>query len=270
MSEPSLRRPSLYACARRLWRFRGLLALWTERELRVRYKQTFLGAAWAVIQPTALMVVFTLISSYLQRFPTQGAPFPLFYYAALLPWTFFTTSLAFGSTSLINNLDLVTKAAFPREILPLASIGAALFDFAVAATVFVALQVWYRQPPTMELFWLPLLILIQVAIAAGLGLLTSAIVVWYRDTRFVVPVGLQLLLFLTPILYPLEVVPERIRAWVMLNPIACVTETYRRVTLYGESPDPTHLGTAILSALVLAGCGYWVFKRLEPTFADRI
>jgi len=261
---------TLYASFEQLWRSRGLLRLWTARELKVRYKQTFLGAAWAVLQPTALMVVFTLISTYFERLPTNGAPFPLFYYAALLPWTFFATALTFGSTSLINNLDLVTKAAFPREVLPLGSVGAALFDFAVAASVFIVLLVWYRHPLHAELIWVPVLILLQAAIASGLALIASAIVVWYRDTRFVVPVGLQLLLFLTPILYPLEIVPERLRGWVMLNPIACLTESYRRVAVYGEPPQPTHLATAGLAAVFLSGAGYWLFKRLEPTFADRI
>lgn len=256
---------------RNLYQYRDLLWLWTMREVKVRYKQSLLGVAWAVLQPLALTVVFTLVFSRLVRVDTAGVPYPIFAYAALVPWTLLATSLSFGIPSLVNNLNLVTKIYFPREILPLASIGAALLDFAVAALIFVGMLLVYRVGPSLYVLWVIPLLVIQIVLMAGITLLGSAVIVFFRDMRFVVPLVTQVWMYATPIIYPSELVPERLQPFYFaLNPMAGIIDGYRRVLVMAQAPRLPFVGMAALISVLMLLVGYAVFKRTEPLFADLI
>lgn len=272
--EPALRNPiewsdGLLAHLRELWRHRELLLLITQREIKVRYKQTLLGALWAVLQPLSLMVVFTIFFSYFSRMPSDGLPYPVFSYAALLPWTFFATALQFAIPSLITNSHIITKIYFPREIIPLATVLAAFVDFAVAALIFIGLLCYYQIAPTSRLLYLAPLLLIQMMFTSGVCLLLSAFTVLYRDVRFTLPLLLQIWMFATPILYPVSVVPESIRVFYLtLNPMAVVIDGYRRTVVQGEPPELLYLINTALISLALLWLGYKYFKHLERGFAD--
>jgi lipopolysaccharide transport system permease protein len=254
---------ALYGC-------RDLLFLWTMREIKIRYKQSLLGAAWAILQPLALMMVFTVVFSVLVQVPTDGIPYPAFSYTALLAWTFFATSVSFAVPALVNNLALVTKIYFPREILPLASVGAAFIDFLVAGILLLGILAWYQTPLTAALLWMPLVLILQILLILGVVLPASAISVFYRDVRFVVPLALQLWLYATPIVYPITMVPEAYRLFYALNPMVGIVDSYRRVLLQGSPPVPQYLAVSALSSIVLATVGYAYFKRAEDRFADFI
>lgn len=255
---------------RQLASHRELLWVWATREVKIRYKQSLLGTVWAVLQPLALTAMFTLVFSYIVRVPTDGIPYPIFSYTALVPWTFLSTSISFGVPSLVNNMNLVTKIYFPREVLPLASIAAAGIDFLIASIVFAGMMIWYRMPLHPALVLLPLLLLIQVILTLGVVLFGSAIIVFFRDVRFVVPLALQLWLYASPVIYPVSLVPERLRGLYRLNPMVGLLESYRDVLLYGRWPESASILSAAVVALVLCGASYWAFKRLEPRFADLI
>jgi len=253
-----------------LYDHRDLLRMWTLREIKIRYKQSVLGAAWAILQPLVLMLMFTAVFSVIARVPSDGIPYPVFSYTALLPWTFFSTSISFAVPSLVGNMKLVTNIYFPREVLPLASVIAAFVDFSVASTVFLLLMVFYRVPLHLTLLWVPLLVATQIALILGVVLFASTLIVWYRDIRFVVPLAVQLWMYASPIIYPVSLVPERWRALYMLNPMAGLIESYRRTILHGQPPQALYLGWAALVAVALLLLGYRYFKRSEARFADEI
>ena len=255
---------------RRLFQYRYLLWMWILREVKIRYKQSILGGAWAILQPLSLAIIFSVVFSLFARVPTDGVPYPIFAYAALLPWTLLATSVSFAVPSLVNNMNLVTKASFPREILPLAVIGAAFVDFCVASTVFAVMMIIFQVPMRWTLVWVPLLVLIQILLILGVILLGSAINVFFRDVRFVVPLGLQLWLYATPVIYPISLVPERFRTLYMLNPMAGLIASYRRVILQGLPPAPLDLALATVLSCTLCVLAYWFFKRVERQFADII
>jgi lipopolysaccharide transport system permease protein len=255
---------------RTFWSFRELVWMWILRDIRIRYKQSLLGATWAVLQPLVLMIVFTVVFSVFAQVPTDGAPYPIFSYTALLPWTLLATSISFGVTSLVNNMSLVTKVYFPREILPLSAIGASFVDFAIASLVYLGLMIFYRVPFQVTLLAVPILLAVQVTLAAGVILFASAANVFYRDIRFVVPLAMQVWMYATPIIYPLSLVPERFRMVYMLNPMAGLIESYRAVALYGQWPDWRYLGIAAAVSVVIFGLGYAYFKQVEWQFADVI
>lgn len=269
MNSSSLAHPQL-ADLVSLVRHRNLLLNWTLREIKVRYKQSYLGIAWAVLQPLSATIILTLIFSRFLEVPTDGVPHVLFYYTAMLPWALLASALSFGVTSLVNNMHLVKTIAFPREILPLATVLVSLVDFFVASLIFVVLAAAYHVPVGTTWLWMPLILLIQLVLMTGIVLYTSAVTVFYRDLRFVVPLGLQLWMYLSPVIYPLSLVPESLRPWYGLNPMAGVIDSYRRVALRGQPPDAFSLSVAaVVSCLVLFGA-YRSFKRAEPDFADLI
>lgn len=250
--------------------YRDLLWLWIAREVRVRYKQSLLGVAWAILQPLALTVVFTLVFEFLVQVDTGGVPYPIFVYSALVPWTFFTTSLSFGIPSLINNMNLVTKIFFPREILPLASIGAAFVDFVAASAVFVGMMVFFQVWPGLQVIWVIPLLAIQMILTIGVTLLGSAIIVFFRDMRFVIPLLTQVWMYATPIIYPADLVPGHLQALYFLNPMAGIVDGYRRVLVMGQPPRTDALLSATLISTILLITSYFLFKRFEPLFADLI
>lgn len=261
----------LAASVRGVWAFREILWQLAMREVRVRYKQALLGAAWAVLQPLALMLVFTVFFSKFLRVPSDGIPYPLFAYCALLPWGFFASSLSSSVTSLTGNAHLVTKVYFPREILPLASMLAAAADFGVALLLFVGMLVFYRVPVTAYLLFAPLILFVQLVLTVGVALLFSALNVRYRDVRHAVPLLIQVWMFATPIIYPIGIIPEPFRSvCLLLNPMAGIIDGYRSVAVLGLPPDLRAVGSAALVSVIVASASYVYFKRTEAAFADII
>jgi lipopolysaccharide transport system permease protein len=260
----------MLANIRTLSNYRGLLRIWTLRDIRIRYKQSLLGAAWAILQPLVLMIVFTFVFSIITRVDTGEIPYPIFSYTALLPWTFFATSINFGTMSLLTNMNLVTKVYFPREILPIAAVAASFIDFLIASLVYFGLIVFYGLPLQPTLLVIPIILSIQIVLTVGVVLFASAINVFYRDIRFVVPLLVQVWMFATPIIYPITLVPERLRPFYALNPMAGLIEAYRAVALHGTWPDWYDLGMAGLVSIGVFLLGYTYFKRVEWQFADII
>ena len=265
------RRPtSLVGHLRKLYDYRELVRSLTLKEVRIRYKQSVLGAGWAVLQPFALMVIFTAVFSRFLHVKSEGVAYPVFSYVALVPWTFFSSAIGQGVPSIVGNMSLVTKIYFPREIFPLATIGACFVDFSIAATIVAALIIWCKVGITWTVLLIPLLVLPQAMVAVGVVLIASAINVFFRDIRFVVPLATQMWMYVSPVVYPLSDVPARFRPYYMLNPMAGILDGYRRVVLHGQLPDWSALGaTAAVSLALLVG-GYAFFKRVEMKFADII
>jgi lipopolysaccharide transport system permease protein len=253
-----------------LYRYRDLFISLVQRDLTVRYRQTLLGAAWAILQPLALMLIFTLVFSRFGQVSSDGLPYPVFSYSGLVPWTFFATGLSLAASSLSANINLVKKIYFPREIFPLASITGCFVDLLIAASLVAGLLLWYRIPVGVQLLWLPWLLALEVGFLASAALLVSALNVFYRDVKYVVPLLVQLGLFVTPVIYSPSMVPEHLRPWYMLNPMAVVIDGIRRVVLHGRPPDlgPLLISTALVAALGLFA--YTFFKRVEVKFADLI
>ena len=253
-----------------LYRYRELALVWGLREIRVRYKQSLLGVTWAILQPLVLMIVFTLVFSQFARVPTDNIPYPIFSYTALLPWTLFSTAISFSVPSLVNNLNLVVKTYFPREVLPIGAVGASFFDYLVASSIFIVMLIYYRIELTWAVLWLPVVLSIQLILVLGIGFMGSALNVLYRDIRFIVPLGLQIWLYLTPVIYPVSAVPEQYLQFYMLNPMAGIITAYREIILYGQPPTWSYLAISGVEALFIFFIGYWIFKKLEASFADII
>lgn len=253
-----------------LVRNRELLLVLAGRDLKVRYKQSLLGVAWAVLQPASMTFVFTIIFGRFAQVASEGKPYPLFSYVAMLPWSLLAAALSNSVTSLVANLSLVTKVKFPKEILVLAGIIACGVDFLIGFALLPILYLIWPVQLNVTLCWLPLLVAIQVLLTVGISLIIAAANVFYRDLRFIVPLGLQLWFFASPVIYSLSAVPGRFRALYLLNPMAPLLEGYRRVLLHGSGPQLSLLGPAAAISLALCIFGYWLFKRLEPAFADVI
>jgi lipopolysaccharide transport system permease protein len=253
-----------------LARYSELIAALTQREVKARYRQTLLGFSWAIAQPLAFMVVFNLVFSRFARVPSDGLPYPIFSYAALVPWTFLTNALNSATISLVSQRSIVTKTYFPREVIVVSQITARFIDFLAAALVFAGLMVWYGIAPTAWILFTPVLLLIQVILMLGASLITSALHVSYRDLAPVVTLGLQVWLYLTPVSYPLSIVPAELRPWYILNPMAGLIESYRDVVVHGRAPQWDALGASIVISLLLFFGAYVFFKRAERAFADVI
>jgi lipopolysaccharide transport system permease protein len=267
---PSLMRLNLVANLMKLVHYRDLLYTLSVHRIKVRYKQSLLGASWAILQPLSMMLIFTIIFSLFARMPSEGAPYALFAYAALLPWTYFSTSLANGTSGLVSHTQLVTKVYFPREILPISYVIAALFDFLIASVVLVGLMAYYRVQPTLKILYAVPIILILTCFATAMSLLFSATQVRFRDIGVAVPLLLQLWMFATPVIYPLSAVPARLRPLYSLNPMVGVIENFRQTILNGASPDFYSLGLSATISIVLLLASYLYFKHLEATMADII
>lgn len=263
------RRIRLGAVLQEVWRSRELVRTLAERELRVRYKQAVLGFAWAVLTPLALMVVFTVFFQRVAKIPTGGVPYALFSYLGLLPWTFFSSSVAQGGQSLLLNVHLLNKIYCPREVFPMASVAVAAVDMAVALPALGLLFLLTGFHPKPESAWVPLLLIIQVSFTLGVTMVTSSIVVYLRDLRHALPIILQLGLFATPVAYGINVVPSSFRLlYALLNPLAPVIDGYRRTILLGQPPNWGLLAAGSSTAFVVLVFGYLAFKRLETGMAD--
>lgn len=254
-----------------LWRYRELLYFLTWRDVKVRYKQTVLGAAWAILQPFTQMVVFTIFFGKLAGIghKTGGTPYPIYVYAGLLPWTFFANSVTNCANALVGNTNLITKVYFPRLVVPFATVGAALVDWAVSFAVLIGLMLWYGTHLTWQIACVPLFLAGTIMAAAGVGSMLSALTVAYRDFRYVVPFLIQIWLFVTPVIYPSKMVPGRWRWLLDLNPMSGLIEGFRAAFLGGRLDWP-HIGLSFIvsAALFLAGAVY--FRSTERRFADII
>jgi lipopolysaccharide transport system permease protein len=254
-----------------IWQYRELLYFLTWRDVKVRYKQTALGAAWAILQPVMQMLLFSVIFGRLAGLDqkTGGVPYPIYVYAALLPWTFFANAINSSGNSLVGNANLISKVYFPRLVVPLAGVCAGLVDFAVASVVLVALMLFYGVALPWQLALLPVFVLGAVLIATGVGILLSALTVAYRDFRYVVPFMIQVWLYATPVMYPPTIFPERWRWVLAVNPMTGIIEGFRAVFL-GRPLDvaPTALSLAVGVLLFFAGTAY--FRSVERRFADII
>jgi ABC-type polysaccharide/polyol phosphate export permease len=253
-----------------LWRSRELVRTLAERELRARYKQTVLGFAWAIITPVTLMLVFTIFLKRVARIDTGGAPYALYVYVGLIPWTLFSSSVSSSSQSLISNLSLLNKVYCPREVFPLGSVVVSALDSMVATSVLGVLFVVHQYAPTVDSFYaLPVLLVVQAMFTIGIALIVSVTTVYLRDLRQALPMLLQLALFATPVAYGIDALPRSVQpVYSALNPLAPVIDGYRRSVLLGSPPDWPLIAIAALSAFCVLVGGAVLFKRLETTIAD--
>ncbi len=251
-----------------LWDYRELLYFLVWRDVKVRYKQAALGAAWAILQPLLTMLIFSVIFGMFAKVPSDGTPYPLFAFVALVPWNFFATSLGQSSNSVVGSANLITKVYFPRLAIPLASVLAGLVDFALSFIVLLGMMVYYHHAPTIHVLWLPLFILLGLAAAVGMGFWLSAMNVKYRDVRYVVPFLVQFWMYASPIIYPSSMIPARYRTLYALNPIVGVVDGFRWALLGTKTaPGPMLAVSSAATVLFLVG-GALYFRRMEAEFAD--
>ena len=253
---------------RAVWEYRELLYFLAWRDIKVRYKQTVLGGAWAIIQPLTTMVIFTIIFGQLAKIPSDGIPYPIFSFCALLPWNYFAGAFSRSSGSLASSAHLISKVYFPRLVIPISSLLSGLLDFAIAFIVLIGLMFWYNIMPTIAILWLPAFLLLAVATALGVGLWLGALNVQYHDVGYLVPFLSQLWMFATPVVYPSSLIPERWRVLYGLNPMAGVVEGFRWALLGQGNVSGPMLAVSVLVTLVLLVSGAYYFRRMEKTFAD--
>jgi homopolymeric O-antigen transport system permease protein len=253
-----------------LWRYRELLYFFAWRDVKVRYRQAVLGAGWAVIQPLFTMILFSAIFGRMAHMPSNGIPYPIFSYTALLPWTYFSTVVLQASISISGNSSLVTKVYFPRVLLPGGTALASLLDFAIASVLLMGMMFYYR----VKLSWLvllsPLAVLLMVLITTGVSLFTAALTVRFRDIRHLLPFIIQLWMFGTPIIYPATMVPARFRSLLALNPCWGMVESFRVCLLPNQPIEPTLIGFSLVVAIALFAAGLYYFRSIEKSFADII
>ncbi len=253
---------------RELWEFRELLFFFAWRDIKVRYRQTVMGALWAIIQPFFTMVIFSLFFGRLANIPSDGVPYPVFSFAALVPWTFFANALAQASNSLVSNANMVKKIYFPRLALPIATVLAGIIDFALAFVVLLGIMIFYGLVPTVNIIWLPLFALLALVTSIGVSLWLAAMNVQFRDVRYTIPFLTQAWLFVTPIAYPSSMLPESWRIVYGLNPMAGVVEGFRWALLGTDTAPGKMIIISSLVAITVFISGAFYFRRMEQDFAD--
>ncbi|HVS88678.1 MAG TPA: ABC transporter permease [Candidatus Acidoferrum sp.] len=255
---------------REVWDYRELLYFFVWRDVKIRYKQTAIGIVWVILQPLLTMGVFTVFFGRLAKLPSQGLPYPVFYFAALVPWMYFSYALQSATNVVVENQRVITKVYFPRLVLPFSAVLSGLVDFAIGFVVLVILTLAYGIRPTIAALWLPLLVLVAILTALGVGLWMSALNALYRDVRYVMPFVVQFWMFASPVAYPSALVPARWRWLYGLNPMAGVIDGFRwALTGHGQPPGLVMLASAAMVAVVLVG-GLFFFQRMEGTVADRV
>jgi lipopolysaccharide transport system permease protein len=253
-----------------LWRYRELLLFFVWRDIKVRYKQTILGVAWAVLNPLITMVIFSVIFGRLANIPSDGIPYPVFSYAGLLPWQLFARSISDATSSLVTNQNMVTKVYFPRLILPMSTSLSGLVDFGIALLILFGLMVYYAIVPTWRILLIPVLVVFTLMTSMSVSFWLSALAVRYRDIRFITPFLVQVWLYATPVVYPSTLVPEQWLWLYRLNPMTAVVEGFRWV-LYGQTPGTSHLYLLSVGVVLLLWfSGLIFFQHMELTFADEI
>jgi lipopolysaccharide transport system permease protein len=253
-----------------LWHYRELLGVLVWRDIKVRYKQTFVGVAWAILQPFLTMVVFTLVFGKFARFPSEGLPYPIFVYSGLLPWTYFSASLTLSSTSVVTNRNLVTKVYFPRVMLPLSSLLVPAVDFALAFSVLVGMMFWYSMPLGVTALLAPLFLALAAVTSLGIGLFLAALNVRYRDVPYAIPFLIQIWLWLSPVAYSINALPERWQWVLSLNPLTAVINGFRWSLLGTPAPSAGQIALSSGAALAFVLVGLAYFRASEPKFADAI
>ena len=248
-------------------RFATLLYALVVRDITSRYRRSSLGMWWAFLQPLILMLLFNMLRGFV-NIPSDGIPYVLFSYAALVPWTFFTNAVAACGPSITTNAEVIKKISLPREVFPLASVTSTLFDFAMSGIILAAMLVWFKIPVGLQLLWLPLLIVLMTAISFGVGILLAGLGTFRKDFILATPFLTQAWLFATPVIYPLSTVPEHWRSYYMLNPMVGVIEGFRNVLLKSAPPDVEALGLSVLTTCLLLAIAWPVFRRLSGYFAD--
>ncbi|MFC1848230.1 ABC transporter permease [Chloroflexota bacterium] len=253
-----------------LFKYRELLYVLTIREIQIRYKQSILGLAWAIVQPLFTMLMFTLVFSTLLKVPSDNVPYPVFSYGALLFWIYFSNSLARAIPSLETNAMIIKKIYFPREFFPIAATFSSIFDLLIAAVIFLILMLYYDVSFTLYILYVPLVLIIQTTFTLGVCFFFSAMNAYYRDVKHALPILIQLWMYATPIIYPISLVPDRFRIFYMLNPMTGIIDSYRNILVKGSPPDLFYLGIAAAGSFFLFVLGYIYFKRIEMSIADII
>ena len=253
---------------RELWEYRELLYFFIWRDVKVRYKQTVLGAAWAIIQPLVTMVIFSVVFGQLARLPSDGLPYPIFAYTALLPWTFFASALGKSGASLVSSAHLISKVYFPRLIIPISAAVGGAVDFAIAFVILLGMMAFYGIFPTAAVLTLPLFLLLALATALGVGLWLSALNVRYRDVGYLIPFLVQVWLYASPVAYSSSLIPERWRPLYGLNPMAGVVEGFRWALLGTDWQPGPLIAVSVGAVIVILLSGALYFRRMEETFAD--
>ncbi len=248
--------------------YKELLEELTKREIKQRYKQSVLGYAWVILNPFFQMLVMAFVFQYLLRFNNLGVPYPIFLFAGLLPWNLFSSSVSSSVNALVANSGLLTKIYFPREIFVASTILAKMVDFFLASTVFILMMLFYHIPFTPYMLWFFPILLIQMIFTYGFSLILAAFNLFYRDIQYLLSLVLLMWMYLTPVIYPVEIFPEHYRWIFKINPMAVFINAYRQVLLGGANPNFTSLGIGLVFSLVMLVVGQWVFKRLEGQFAD--
>jgi len=254
-----------------LWRYRELFYILAWRDIAVRYKQTIIGVAWAVIRPLLMMMIFVVVFGKIAKLPSEGVPYPIFVFAAMLPWTFFATAFSDASNSLIGNANLISKVYFPRLIIPAASVIVAGVDFLISFVILIGLMVWYHYMPGWQIVTLPFFLLLAFFAALGAGLYIAALNVKYRDFRFVIPFITQLGLYISPVGFSTTIVPEKYQLLYYLNPMVGVIDGFRWAISGGKTAfNTTELLLSVCVTLLLCIVGIYHFRKTEKTFADVI
>jgi lipopolysaccharide transport system permease protein len=256
---------------REMWRYRELLFFFIWRDIKVRYKQTLLGASWAILQPVFTMIVFSIFFGRLAKIPSDGIPYPIFSYAGLLPWTFFAAGLANGANSLVRDANLVKRVYFPRLITPVSAVVGGLPDFLLAFLVLIVMMIYYGLFPTLaSVIWLPISSLLALVTALGVGLWLAALNALYRDIRYIVPFLTQFWMYATPVVYPSSLLEEPWRTLYGLNPMVSVVEGFRWSLLGQSEPRLSMFALSLVTSLILLVSGAYFFRRMEPQFADTL
>lgn len=254
-----------------LWRYRELFYILSWRDIKVRYKQTVVGAAWSVVRPLLTMIVFTVVFSRIAKLPTEGAaPYAILVYAAMLPWQFFANALTEASNSLIGNANLITKVYFPRLIIPASSVITSFVDFAISFGLMLVLMAFYQYMPSWQIIFLPLFIILSFFTAFGIGVYLTALNVKYRDFRYIIPFIVQFGLYISPVGFSSNVVPEQYRFWYNLNPMVGVIDGFRWCILGETQLNFQSVVFSVIISALFTGIGVWYFRKMERNFADVI
>ncbi|MCQ8103067.1 ABC transporter permease [Methylomonas sp. SURF-2] len=254
-----------------LWRYRELFYILAWRDVAVRYKQTVIGLLWAIIRPLLTMVIFVIVFGKIAKLPSEGVPYPIYVFSAMLPWTFFSSAFADASNSLISNANLISKVYFPRLIIPAASVMVAMVDFIISFVILLILMAWYQYWPSWNLLALPLFLILGFFAALGSGLFVASLNVKYRDFRYVVPFIVQLGLYISPVGFSSSVVPEQYQSFYYLNPMVAVIDGFRWVISGGSTAfNSTELNISVIVVSIICVIGVLQFRRMEKTFADVI
>jgi lipopolysaccharide transport system permease protein len=253
---------------REFWKYRELFYFLAWRDVKVRYKQTALGVGWAILQPLLTMFVFTMLFGNLAKMPSEGIPYPIFYFSALLPWMYFSATMSNSSNSLVTNASLITKVYFPRIILPSSLAISGLVDFAIGCALLIPTLVFYGVVPGWEMLMWPVLLLPLVALALGVSMILASLNVRYRDIKYILPFIIQLWLFVTPVIYPTSIIPERYRFLLALNPLAGVIDAFRASLVPMKEIDWPLLVLSSLVIFAIFTLGFGYFRKTERTFAD--